>query len=282
VAVSEVAEWTEKFVAAEVPKRTAVVPAKLVPMIVTEVPPAAGPEEGLSALTVGEDGGGEAVKVNWSAGASTGEVPSPVVTVTSTVPVPAGVAAVICELVFTMKAAAASVPNVTAVAPARLVPVTVTVAPPWMGPEEGFKPVTVGGGGGVEEKVNWSAGALIAEVPPAVVTVMSTAPTDSGGEMPAIWVADTGKKVAETVPNLTVVAPERSVPVMVTEVPPPVGPVLGLTPVTDGAGGGAPSDALRSTPIEDDVFAGDCGAAGDAAPETSGSKAATFPEAVKA
>jgi len=62
-----------------------------------------------------------------------------------------------------------------------------------MGPEEGLTPVTAGGGGGVEENVNWSAGALTAEVPPAVVTVTSTVPTDSGGEMPEIWVADTGK-----------------------------------------------------------------------------------------
>jgi len=79
-----------------------------------------------------------------------------------------------------------------------------------------------------------------------------------------------------------VVAPAKLVPVMVTEVPPPLGPVLGLNPVTDGAGGGAPSDALRSTPIEDDEFAGDCGAAGDADPETSGSKAVTLPRVVKA
>ena len=207
---------------------------------------------------MGGDGeGAEAVKLNWSAGALVVEVPWPVVTVMSTVPVPAGVAAVICDSVLTMNAAAGVVPNVTAVAPVKSVPVTVTVVPPWTGPEEGFTALTVGGAGGVELNVNWSAGALIIEVPPAVVTVTSTAAGDSGGEVAEICVADTGKKVAETVPNLTVVAPARLVPVMVTEVPPPVEPLLGLTPVTVGAGGGAPSDALSSTPIEDEVLAGD-------------------------
>ena len=35
-------------------------------------------------------------------------------------------------------------------------------------------------------------------------------------------------------PKLTAVAPLKSVPVMVTTVPPVVGPLLGLTPVTLG------------------------------------------------
>ena len=37
------------------------------------------------------------------------------------------------------------------------------------------------------------------------------------------------------VPNLTAVAPVKPVPVMVTVVPPAVGPVVGLTEVTVGA-----------------------------------------------
>ena len=46
----------------------------------------------------------------------------------------------------------------------------------------------------------------------------------------------TVKAVAAVVPKLTAVAPVKSVPVMVTEVPPAVGPTVGLTPVTVGAG----------------------------------------------
>ncbi len=57
-AVIEVAELTVKLVAAVEPKRTAVAPVKLVPVMVTEVPPVEGPDTGLNALTVGAVGGG--------------------------------------------------------------------------------------------------------------------------------------------------------------------------------------------------------------------------------
>ena len=50
-----------------------------------------------------------------------------------------------------------------------------------------------------------------------------------------IWVALlTVKEPAALLPNLTAVAPEKLVPVMVTLVPPDVGPVFGLTLVTAG------------------------------------------------
>ena len=48
-----VAELTVKLVAAVPPKDTAVAPVKLVPVIVTCVPPASGPEAGLRPVTVG-------------------------------------------------------------------------------------------------------------------------------------------------------------------------------------------------------------------------------------
>ena len=50
--------------------------------------------------------------------------------------------------------------------------------------------------------------------------------------------------------------------------PPAVVPELGLTPVTVGGGGGAPLDALSSTPIDEEVPAGDWVATGDTAPVT--------------
>jgi hypothetical protein len=43
------------------------------------------------------------------------------------------------------------------------------------------------------------------------------------------------KDVAGVAPNETPVAPVRFVPVIVTDVPPPVGPLAGLIPVTVGA-----------------------------------------------
>src|SRR6516164_5504503 len=74
----------------------------------------------------------------------------------------------------------------------------------------------------------------MALVPPAVVTVTSTGPTPAG-EVAVIWVAlSTVKEPAALLPNLTAVTPEKLVPVMVTLVPPDVGPVFGLTLVTVG------------------------------------------------
>jgi hypothetical protein len=71
-------------------------------------------------------------------------VPPGVVTVTSTVPLPAGeVAEMLLEL-LTVKVVAAVPPNFTAVAPVKFVPVTVTEVPLPAGPEDGLTDVTVG------------------------------------------------------------------------------------------------------------------------------------------
>ena len=81
--------------------------------------------------------------------------------------------------------------------------------------------------------MNWSA-ALVALVPPPVVTVTSTVPL-LGGDVAVIEVALlTTNHAAAVLPNFTAVAPLRLVPVMVTLVPPALGPVLGLMPVTVG------------------------------------------------
>ena len=61
--------------------------------------------------------------------------PPVVVTVTSTVPVaPAGAVAVMLVALLTVNVGALVAPNLTAVAPVRLVPVIVTVVPPVAGP----------------------------------------------------------------------------------------------------------------------------------------------------
>ncbi len=176
-------------------------------------------------------------KVKWSAGALTGDVPSDVVTVTSTVATDsAGAVAVIWVALLIVKVVAATVPNLTPVAPVKLVPVMITEVPPAVVPVAGLTPVTVGGAG--VAKVKWSAGALTGDVPSDVVTVTSTVAADSAGAVAVIWVALlTVMVVAATVPNLTPVAPVKLVPVMITEVPPAVVPVAGLTPVTVGGRG---------------------------------------------
>ena len=73
-------------------------------------------------------------------------VPPGVVTVTSTVPVPAGAVALMEVALVTVKLAAAVDPNLTAVAPVKSVPVRVTVVPPEAGPLAGDRVVTVGAG----------------------------------------------------------------------------------------------------------------------------------------
>jgi hypothetical protein len=72
------------------------------------------------------------------------EVPPGVVTVTLTVPVPAGEVAVIDVALLTTTPVAALAPKWTAVAPVKLVPVMVTLVPPAAGPDVGLMPVTVG------------------------------------------------------------------------------------------------------------------------------------------
>jgi len=81
--------------------------------------------------------------VNWST-ALVALVPLEFVTVTSTVPLPAGDVAVIDVALLTVNEVAAVPPNFTAVAPVKLLPVMVTGVPPAAGPLFGEIEVTVG------------------------------------------------------------------------------------------------------------------------------------------
>ena len=180
------------------------------------------------------------MKVKWSAGALTAEVPPAAVTLTSTVPADSAGEVTVIEVVeLTTTPVPATVPNFTPVTPVNPVPAMATEVPPTVDPEVGVRPVTVGTGGAV--KVKWSAGALTAEVPPAAVTLTSTVPADSAGEVTVIEVVElTTTPVPATVPNFTPVTPLNPVPAMATEVPPTVDPEVGVMPVTVGTGGGAP------------------------------------------
>jgi hypothetical protein len=76
----------------------------------------------------------------------------------------------------------------------------------------------------------------VADVPPTVVTVTSTVPAEPAGEVAVIDELEfTVTPVAALDPKLTAVAPVRSVPVIVTDVPPVAGPAEGDTAVTVGA-----------------------------------------------
>ena len=75
-------------------------------------------------------------------------------------------------------------------------------------------------------------------MPPAVVTVICTAPVlIACGLVTFSWVADVALRfLPVSVPNLTAVAPARSVPVTVTTVPPAKGPAVGLMDAIVGTG----------------------------------------------
>ena len=136
VAVIEESEVTVNG-AVVAPKSTAVAPVKPVPLMVTVVPPVAGPEVGLTPSTVG------GVNVYRSA-APVALVPPGAVTVTSTAPTgSAGVVAVIDVSDVTTNGAEVA-PKSTIVDPVKPVPVIVTAVPPVAGPDVGRKEVTMG------------------------------------------------------------------------------------------------------------------------------------------
>ena len=72
-------------------------------------------------------------------------------------------------------------------------------------------------------------------LPPGVVTMTEAVPAVPAGVVAAIEVAlTTVTFVAAAPPIVTPVAPVKFVPVMVTLVPPPVGPEIGLMALTVG------------------------------------------------
>jgi hypothetical protein len=144
MAVTCVALFTVKDVAAVLLNVTAVAPVRFVPVIVTEVPTA--PLAGLKLLIVGV--GTETVKLALEVA-----LPFGVVTVTLPVVAPVGTVVVICVALATVKDAEVPL-NASAVAPVRFVPVMVTAAP--TAPLAGVKLLIVGaveGGGAVVEPV---------------------------------------------------------------------------------------------------------------------------------
>ncbi len=85
------------------------------------------------------------------------------------------------------------------------------------------------------EEVAELVGRQVTERPAAVMTVTSTVPVPAGFER-IIWEAVSLRKLVTFIgPKSTAVAPARFVPVIVTSVPPVVGPAVGLTAVTAGS-----------------------------------------------
>jgi hypothetical protein len=174
-----------------------------------------------------------AMKVNVSA-IPVVLVPCDVSTVTSTLPFDsAGEVAVMEVDEPTLNSDATVTPKSTDVTPEKFVPVMVTRVPPAVEPTLGLMSVTVGIG-----PRKWNSSSVpLAFAPPLVVTITLTLPLDSAGDVALIEVPDTTTKAAGTRPNITLEAPESSVPVMITTVPPLSGPESGLRRITVGRGG---------------------------------------------
>jgi len=111
------------------------------------------------------------------------DVPLGVVTVTYTIPLPAGLTTVICVSLFTEKVLVA-VPNSTWLAPVKPLPVIVTVVPPAAGPDVGemLGTTSVSGESGllttikmalIEAPPPFELKLILAEYRPAVSSVVS-------------------------------------------------------------------------------------------------------------
>ena len=217
-------------VAATPPKEKVVMPgagSKPDPVNMTVVPPVAGPDVGDIDVS---DAGIRYANVDEPEAAT----PS-TVAVTVTVPLPAGDVPVQVVPLVQLTPVAAAPPKLKVVVPgatSKPLPEKVTVVPPAAGPEVGEIELSVAQVLQADPYVNWSA-VLVALVPSAVVTVMSTVALPLGATALS-WLAEsTDTEVAGVEPKLTAAPGVKSVPETLTTVPDE--PKLGLIPLTVGA-----------------------------------------------
>src|SRR5436190_10436427 len=227
VAVIVVLVTTVTPVAAVPPIVTVAPETKLVPLMVTAVPPAVAPDDGAMPVTVGWG------PRNVNPAASVPLWPSVLATVTPAWPTAcAGLVAVMVVALTTVTPVAAVPPIVTVAPAAKFVPVIVTPVPPTAGPDAGATLETAGGG---PRYVN--AFARVALWLSAFVTVTLTEPDACAGAVAVIVVPlTTVTPVAAVPPTVTVAPAAKPVPEIVRSVPPAAAPEAGDTPLTVGAG----------------------------------------------
>src|ERR1043165_1630816 len=154
-------------------------------------------------------------------------VPVPFALVTATAPLPVACAEIVVSFTTT-KVASLTPPNVTAVAPVKLLPVIVTAVP--TGPDAAVKLVI----SGAVEKVkpgDWIV------TPPGFVSSMSAAPAMCAGVVTLSVVVVRAVIVAEVVSKRTLLTLSRFVPLITADVPPAIEPVDGVIDVKPGADG---------------------------------------------
>jgi hypothetical protein len=122
---------------------------------------------------------------------------------------------------------------VTTVAPVKPVPVIVTVVPPATGPVAGEILVNVG----IEIVSEYVKDPVPVTDPPGVMMTTFAVPAVPAGVVAVTDVSLTTVTLVACVPPMvTMVAPVKPLPVIVTEVPPAIGPVAGEMPANVGAG----------------------------------------------
>ena len=193
------------------PKVTPVVALRLEPVIVTVVPPAIGPAAGETLDINGAD--------TYVYAPELVTLPPEPVTITLTSPEePRAEVTTVIDVALELTIEVPVVPpNVTEEVPVRFVPAMVIDVPPATGPNAGDTEVIVG----ASTKVNPP---VLVAVPPAPVINTSTAPAVLAGVMTAIEVELELTTVPDVPPNVTDDVAVKLVPVIVTVVPPAVGP----------------------------------------------------------
>jgi hypothetical protein len=220
-----VGETTTTLVPGVAPNATVDPATNPVPVIVTAVPPAAAPPAGVMPVTVGTPIYVNLLVVEFAL------VPPVVAAVTLMIPAAcAGEVAVSFVADVYVTVPAAEEPKLTVDAGVNPVPVIVTTVPPVMGPLVGTIPVTAG----TYANLSFTDTAL---VPLGVMTVTSTTPAPGGDLTVIVVLEDTTREVPAVVPNRTDVAPVKSLPVIVTAVPPAPAPLIAERWVSIGAGG---------------------------------------------
>ena len=214
---------TVETVSADPPNETVAPVWNPVPATVTDVPPAVGPLVGATDVTVGA-----ATYVKHPL-----HVPlcvSALVTTTLTAPEACAVVVPVIEVALIVDTVSADPPNETVAPVWKPVPARVTDVSPAAGPVFGVTDVTVGATTYAKHELHVPL--CVSEL----VTTTFTAPASCDVVVPVIVVALIVETVRAEPPKDTVAPLRKPLPVMVTEVPPAAGPLVGATELTVGAG----------------------------------------------
>jgi hypothetical protein len=133
---------------------------------------------------------------------------------------------------FTTVAGALTPPMATLAPAANPDPVTVTTVPPEAGPLAGLVAVIAGAGAG--RYVNAAAAVTLRFCATFVITT-SAGPAVPGGVTEVMVVEFTTTAGAAAPPIVKVASDAKLLPVIVTDVPPEVGPLAGLIPAKEGS-----------------------------------------------